>query len=380
MNKVHLIANYLPQFHVIPENSRWWGEGYTDWVGVRQAEPQYPGQHQPRVPLHENYYSLDDPAVLKWQADLARKYGVYGFGMYHYWFSSELQLLQKPAELLLAHPEIDIHFMFIWDNTSWTRTWVQKGAANDWAPKFDEQPASPQESGMLAELRYGTEADWKKHFDYLLPFFRDERYIKLDGKPMFAFFQPNNDFPLQQKMVAYWEKLAVEAGLPGLICLSKDNAHNKRFAYQMRYSPFSPNNFWGGVKNKLSHLWAKRRQKIRFADYDAQWRSILADARHADARTFLSGFVAFDDTPRRGGEQESFVVTRRRSSSITCANCSRFHGSKARNTLLSRLGMSGARAHTWSRMSGAGMLGSKRCGRPLRRRTRTKPLLRGQMV
>lgn len=159
--KVKLIANYLPQFHVIPENSRWWGDGYTDWVGVRQAEPQFQGQHQPRIPLHENYYSLDDPAVLKWQADLARKYGVYGFGMYHYWFSSELQLLQKPAEILLAHPAIDIHFMFIWDNTSWTRTWVRKGAANDWAPKFDEQPASPQESGMLAELRYGTEADWK---------------------------------------------------------------------------------------------------------------------------------------------------------------------------------------------------------------------------
>lgn len=298
--KVKLIANYLPQFHVIPENSRWWGEGYTDWVGVRQAVPQYPGQHQPRVPLNENYYSLDDPAVLQWQADLARQYGVYGFGMYHYWFSSELQLLEKPAEILFAHPEIDIHFMFIWDNTSWTRTWVRKGSVNDWAPKFDEQPVSPQESGILAELHYGAEADWKKHFDYLLPFFRDERYIKLDGKPMFAFFQPNNDFPLQQRMVAYWEQLAIEAGLPGLICLSKDNAHNKRFAYQMRYSPFSPNNFWGGVKNKLSHLWTKHRQKIRFSDYDAQWGSILADARKADARTFLSGFVSFDDTPRRG--------------------------------------------------------------------------------
>ena len=154
---------------------------------------------------------------------------------------------------------------------------------------------------MLAELRYGTEVDWKKHFDYLLPFFRDDRYIKLDGKPMFAFFQPNNDFPLQQRMVAYWEQLAIEAGLPGLICLSKDNAHNKRFTYQMRYSPFSPNNFWGGVKNKLSHLWTKHRQKIRFSDYDAQWGSLLADARKADARTFLSGFVSFDDTPRRGG-------------------------------------------------------------------------------
>jgi len=301
VSKVKLIANYLPQFHVIPENSRWWGEGYTDWVGVRQAEPQYPGQHQPRVPLHENYYSLDDPAVLQWQADLARQYGVYGFGMYHYWFSSELQLLQKPAELLLAHPEIDIHFMFIWDNASWVRTWSRKARANDWAPRFDKESDQSQNMGMLAELCYGGEAEWRKHFEYLLPFFRDERYIKHDGKPMFAFFRTNNEFQLLKHMITYWEDLAIKAGLPGVVCLSKDNPRNNRFEYQWRYSPFSPNNFWGGVKDKLSHLLMKHRKKIRFSDYDSQWRSILSDARSADTKTFLSGFVSFDDTPRRGG-------------------------------------------------------------------------------
>lgn len=168
---VKVIANYLPQFHVIPQNSQWWGEGYTDWVAVKQAKPQFKGHHQPRVPLGGVYYSLDDPKVLQQQADLAKKYNVYGFGMYHYWFSSDLQLLQKPAELLLAHPEIDIHFMFIWDNASWTRTWTRKGAANDWAPKFDRTSKGKEDTGILAELHYGTEKDWKKHFDYLLPFF-----------------------------------------------------------------------------------------------------------------------------------------------------------------------------------------------------------------
>lgn len=295
-----LIANYLPQFHVIPENSKWWGEGFTDWVGVKQAEPQFKGHCQPHVPLHKNYYSLDQVDTIHWQAELARKYGVYGFGIYHYWFSSEMQLLQKPAEILLSHPEIDIHFMFIWDNISWTRTWTRKGAVNDWAPQFDQQSVSPQDSGILAELRYGTELDWKKHFEYLLPFFRDDRYIKLDGKPMFAFFQPHNDFPLQKRMVDYWEKLAIEAGFPGIVCLSKDNARGNRFEYQLRYSPFSPNNFWGGIKNKICHLWTRKRNKIRFADYDAHWQSILSDAKSADAKTFLSGFVSFDDTPRRG--------------------------------------------------------------------------------
>lgn len=297
---VKVIANYLPQFHVIPQNSQWWGEGYTDWVAVKQAKPQFKGHYQPHVPLGGVYYSLDNPEVLQWQADLAKKYNIYGFGMYHYWFSSDLQLLQKPAELLLAHPEIDIHFMFIWDNASWTRTWTRKGAANDWAPQFDQTSKRKEDTGILAELNYGTEEDWKKHFDYLLPFFQDERYIKLDGKPMFAFFQTTNNFELQKKMVAYWEKLAINAGFPGLVCMSKNIAHNLRFEYRLRYSPFSPNNFMGGIKNRLCTIWTKKRNRIRFVDYDSHWRSILSDARSADEKTFLSGFVSFDDTPRRG--------------------------------------------------------------------------------
>lgn len=103
-------------------------------------------------------------------------------------------------------------------------------------------------------------------------------------------------------MVAYWEKLAIDAGFPGLVCMSKNIAHNLRFKYRLRYSPFSPNNFMGGIKNRLCTIWTKRRNRIRFVDYDSHWRSILADARSADERTFLSGFVSFDDTPRRGGK------------------------------------------------------------------------------
>lgn len=288
MTKV--IANFLPQFHVIPENSKWWGEGYTDWVGVRQAKPQYGGHIQPRVPMNNNYYSLDNVDSLKWQAELANKYGVYGFGIYHYWFSTDLKILEKPAEILLSHSEININYMFIWDNTSWTRTWTRNGCKND----------SVNKSEVLAEFKYGTEVDWKRHFDYLLQFFLDDRYIKLDGKPVFAFFQPQNNFKLQERMIVYWEKLAIDAGLPGIVCLSKDNAHGNHFEYRFRYSPFSPNNFWGGVKNKINHIWANKRKKIRFADYDKQWKSILSDAKRANDKTFLSGFVAFDDTPRRG--------------------------------------------------------------------------------
>lgn len=303
--KSKIIANYLPQFHEIPENNTWWGKGYTDWVAVKKAKPMFSGHKQPRIPLG-GYYDLSQKEVLAKQAQQARNAGVYGFGIYHYWFSSELQLLQKPAEILLHNHDIDIAYLFIWDNSSWKRTWSNVRKGNDWAPAFDKgdkKSHHQEDSGMLAELIYGDEVAWEKHFQYLLPFFKDSRYIKIDGKPIFAFFQPDNCFGTIHKMCEYWNKRAVDEGFSGVCCISKANYARKNLDFSFKYEPFSMDSTIGVWKARFANFKNKIKPSLRLYSYDKEWERIINSAKICkDTSLFYGAVVGFDDSPRRGNK------------------------------------------------------------------------------
>lgn len=313
MKEVKIVANYLPQFHSIPENDKWWGKGYTDWNAVKKSKPLFQGHCQPNVPLKYNYYDLSNVDSIRWQASLAKQYGVYGFGIYHYWFNSNMKLLEKPAELLLENKDIDIHFCFLWDNSTWKRTWSNVKFGNDWGTENTQNNRTNGENGILAELIYGDEIDWEIHFNYLLPFFMDERYIKIDGRPVFGIFNQDNGTEDLRKMCIFWDKLAKENGFPGIYILGKRNHHGiKVTEHQYDYEPLRHgwlyDSFCGKVYQKIRTKLHIKCGAVDKYDYDHIWKGILKSAStKANDDLFYGAFVSYDDTPRRGKKGKTVV-------------------------------------------------------------------------
>ncbi len=200
--KARVIAWYLPQFHPIKENNETWGKGFTEWVNVAKAKPLFKGHDQPRIPADLGFYDLRIPEVRNAQAELAREAGVEGFMYWHYWFGDDKMLLEKPAEWVLQSGEPDFPFCFGWANHSWsTKTWKKGG-------RFDKVK-------MIAEMKYLGIEDNRKHFDYCLSFFKDHRYITVEGKPLFVIYSPK-DFVGFEDFKKQWNDWAIENGLNGI--------------------------------------------------------------------------------------------------------------------------------------------------------------------
>ena len=298
-----ILTYYLPQFHEVEENNEWWGKGFTEWTNVKKAEPLFDGHYVPRIPKDNNYYDLTDPKVQKWQVELARKYGVYGFCMYHYWFNGHL-ILEKPIEQYLEHKELNLPFCFSWANEYWTNGWISA------------------DNKILIAHDNTDEKDWVDHFNYFMPFFKDDRYIKIDGKPLLIIYFPN---VLQKcnQMIECWRALAKENGFPDLVILyqkamthfdnSVDKTHfdggiefqpgyslvkntsgKKRIIRNMRFKIV---NF---IKLKLGVSFKKRNNvKVKHISYDDVWQDIL-NTTPDNPNMYPGAFVDWDNNPRKG--------------------------------------------------------------------------------
>jgi hypothetical protein len=200
MGKNRVIAFYLPQYHPIPENDAWWGPGFTEWTNVVAAKPLFRGHVEPRIPADLGFYDLRLPETREAQAAMAREAGIEGFCYYHYWFGNGQQLLERPFNEVLASGEPDFPFCLCWANHTW--------ASATWTNAKSHKTGSH----ILMEQLYPGKEDNEAHFRALLPAFRDPRYIRVDGKPLFAVFDPFK-FENAAEFIAQWRELARENGL-----------------------------------------------------------------------------------------------------------------------------------------------------------------------
>jgi hypothetical protein len=288
--RLKTLALYLPQFHCVPENDEWWGEGFTDWVAAKKAEPLFPGHYQPREPLDDNYYDLLQKETMQWQADLAKQYGVDGFCFYHYYFDNGRRILEKPAENLLKWSDVDMPFCFYWANKSWVRSWSNLENSDTWFETGAEQMQALLPAVLLKQS-YGLQGDWKKHFMTLLPYFKDKRYIKKDGMPIFMILKPEHIAHLNQ-MLRFWQKLAKNNGFPGLFVIGSETAQIKNKMLQARMV-HEPSSYWSNIDYSMP----LENRRFPFKDV---WRHLLCARYDRREKTYLCGITDFDDTPRRG--------------------------------------------------------------------------------
>lgn len=298
-----IFAFYLPQFHAIPENDNWWGEGFTEWVNVKKAQSLFKGHYQPKIPLDENYYDLSQVETLEWQAKLMHEYKIDGLCFYHYWFAGK-QLLEKPAEILLENKDINMPFFFSWANEPWTRTW-DGGHKN-----------------VLMDQKYGGKKEWIEHFNYLRPFFEDDRYEKYNGKPIFLIYR-SESFENCQEWMDCWKEEALKANLKGIHFVSMQTSFPNdereiKFDAVVNFEPMNTifhfvkkSNFEKTIKlvikglKRFSNNMFNTTYVEKIEDYNEVWNSILE--KHIDETIYAGAFVSWDNSARKG--TKSLVIT-----------------------------------------------------------------------
>lgn len=232
---VKFIAYYLPQFHQISENNKWWGKGFTEWTNVTKALPRYQGHIQPRLPRDLGFYDLSNLKSLKEQVELMRRAGVYGICIHDYWFDGH-KVLDTPLKLILENKNIDVRFCLNWANENWTRRW--DGLDND----------------ILLKQSYNAD-DYTGYAKSILLALKDSRYIRVGNRPLIMVYRPIL-IPNAKEVFASWREFfkAQGVGDPYLVMAQTFGDYDPRVYGLDAAAGFPPHNGGFDLKNQRNKL------------------------------------------------------------------------------------------------------------------------------
>lgn len=250
-NKIRPIAIYLPQFYPIPENDKCWGTGFTEWTNVTKAQPSFRGHYQPHLPADLGFYDLRVPEVREEQAELARKYGIHGFCYYHYWFNGH-RVLERPFEEVFESGKPDFPFMLCWANEQWARVW------------------DGGDMTVMCDQSYSME-DHINHINYLINVFKDPRYIRINGKPVFAVYRSTNISNMKE-VIQLWRNECKKQGIEIYLCRFESYSEGGKeyldegFDASIRFEPLSTR------LKKFQHYWLLKKMKNKLRLWYIRYR------------------------------------------------------------------------------------------------------------
>lgn len=279
-----VLAFHLPQFHPVAENDEWWGRGFTEWTATARARPLFPRHYQPHVPADLGFYDLRVPETRTAQAAMAAEHGVEAFVYWHYWFGGRT-ILEGPVETMLRLAEPDFKFCLGWANQSWTGIWHGAG------------------DRTLIEQTYPGAEDDRAHFEYLLPFFRDRRYLRVDDRPLFYVFRPE-EIPDVEGFIERWRAMARDAALAGLYLVAEwSDLHGRGVPYARPEEM----GFDAGVHVRLpfrtarwSKLSTRLGQKLGLPEIYRYATTAVERPESGKAPIFPCIYPNWDNTPRAG--------------------------------------------------------------------------------
>ena len=288
--KIKAIAFYLPQYHPIPENDEWWGKGFTEWRNVAQARPLFPGHYQPHIPADLGFYDLRLEETRIAQAELAKEYGIYGFCYYHYWFNGK-RLLERPFNEVLVSGKPNFPFCLCWANEEWTRAWDGR-------------------SGQTLIAQSYSDKDDIEHIRWLIKAFQDERYIRVDGRPLFLVYRASY-LPDSLKTTSIWREEAMKAGI-GDIFLARVESMGEEYnvdpvktgfdaavEFQPRWRDLGKPICRGLLSRMLAAIGIGHQYMLhRFYDY-GNIVARMINEKKPDYRRFSCVCPQWDNTPRR---------------------------------------------------------------------------------
>ena len=274
-----VIALYLPQFHIVEENNKFWGKGFTEWTNVKKSKPRFKGHHQPRIPgdikNYLSYYDLTDIKTIENQVKLAKRHGIYGFGIYYYWFSGK-KILEKPINLFIRNSYINFNFLLIWANENWSKRW------------------DGRDKEILIKQEY-KETDPYDFIKSIKKYIKDERYIRIDKKPVLGLYEPSK-IPNLQNTIIIWREKSKELGIGEifiLICINKNKTQDFQDLNLFNASyEFPPRNSFQNnrILNKNTLIYSELLYKSKnFNDSNISFKSFPF---------FRGSMVEWDNCPR----------------------------------------------------------------------------------